>query len=114
MEDKLGDFCFGNRSIEIDAEHALAAQCVFGESGQKFTKLKRTTHVAVQNLISWPSDKDVRELEKRKPIGELPQILGDGGRYNTIEGANVRYLMSQAFVAKSHDIFFKIEMTVVK
>ena len=52
MEDNLGYFCFGNRSIEIDAEHALAAQCVFGESGQKFTKLKRATRVAVQNLIS--------------------------------------------------------------
>ena len=64
-----------NRVIEVDAEHALAAQSIFGESGHKFTKMKRACRVAVDNCIKWPADKELRDLEKTKHIGELPQEI---------------------------------------
>ena len=51
-----------NRVIEVDAEHALA-QSIFGESGHKFTKMKRACRVAVDDCIKWPADKEVRNLE---------------------------------------------------
>ena len=109
LEQELGYVGAGNRVLEIDAEHALAAQSVFGESEHKFSKLKKACRVAFQlhNPIRWPRDKEVRELEKTKDIGELPQEMEGGGRFNTINAVQEHYLLSQAFVAKSHDIFFQ-------
>ena len=37
----------------------------------------------------------------------MPQILENGGRGNTVTSVCKRYFMSQAFVAKAGDIFFK-------
>ena len=107
LEQELGYFGDLNHVIEVDAEHALAAQSIFGESGHKFTKMKRACRVAVDNCIKWPADKEVRGLKKTKHIGELPQEIGSGGRYNTIDAVQERYLLSQAFVAKCHDIYFQ-------
>ena len=77
------------------------------ESGHVFAKSKRAHRVATNNAIKYPLDSEVLALEKTKEIGEIPQIMENGGRFNTLDSVHRRYFLSQAFIHKEGDIFFK-------
>ena len=96
------------RKIAVDAEHALAAKCVLGESGHVFTKMKRACNVATNGAIQFALDKEVVKVESSKNIGAIPHMMAKGGgRFNTVEEILERYLMSQSFVVKAGDFYFR-------
>ena len=105
MQSELGYNWLGKRQVEVDVEHALAAKCTLGESGRVFTKCKRAMRVATKNALKFPSDTDVLKLESEKDIGDKPEIMENGGRFNTVHSVNTCYLLSQPYMSKEGDIF---------
>ena len=97
-----------SKKLVIDAEHALLAKCVLGESGRVFNKMKRACTSATEGYIQFPQNSKVVELEASKNIGCNPRIMLKGaGRFNTIAEILDRYLMSQTCLVKAGDFFFR-------
>ena len=104
----LGYFPRNSRKLIVDAEHALTAKCVLGESGRVFSKMKRACRVATKHAVQFPDDAEVVRTESSKNIGATPRIMTKGGgRFNTLDEILERYLMSQTYVVKAGDIFFR-------
>ena len=107
MEEEFAYMWLRKWKLFVDCEHALAAQSILAESGHVFTKMKRAERVATGGLVQWPNNTEVLKLESTKKIGDLPEILENGGRANKIDSVLSRYLLEQAFMVKCGDVFFK-------
>ena len=66
-----------NKKILVDAEHALAAKCVLGESGlgHVFSKIKQACSVATNGSIQFPNEREVVKKESSKNIGPIHHIM---------------------------------------
>ena len=106
MEEEFGYMWLRKRKLFVDCEHALAAQSILAESGHVFTKMKRAERVATGGLVQWPNNTQVLKLESTKNIGDLPELLENGGRANKIDSALSSHLLGQAFMVKCGDVFF--------